>query len=232
MLIVQSTDKQTLSGRVAGQIIGHIESEGIKPGSALPSEAALGAQLGVSRVVVREALKVLEGQGVVQVHSGKGAVIREADGQLLKSYFDHVIRSSSDGIVELMEVRSGVETFGARLAAQRRSAVEARQISKLAIELSSAIGDFERFADLDVEFHIAIANAAHNTLQSSLMVSIRESMRGAILAGLRKRANTDQIDRVQRLHVEIARAIMTGDPNAAAIAMSNHFTDAVEVLIE
>lgn len=229
---MQAAEKQTLSGRVAGQIIGQIESEGLRPGSALPSEAALGASLGVSRVVVREALKVLEGQGVVQIQGGKGAVIREADGKLLQVYFDHVIRSSSDGIVELMEVRSGVETFGARLAAQRRSAVEARQISKLAIDLSSAVGDFERFADLDVEFHIAIASAAHNTLQSSLMVSMRESMRGAILAGLRKRENTDQIDRVQRLHVEIAQAIQAGDAAAAAIAMSNHFSDAVEVLIQ
>lgn len=228
----QSPDKQTLSGRVTGQIIGHIEAEGLRPGSALPSEASLGERLGVSRVVVREALKVLEGQGIIEILGGRGAIIRQADGQLLKVYFDHVIRASNDGIVELTEVRQGIETFGAQLAAQRRSAVEARAIGRIAGEMNGALGDLDRFADLDVEFHIAIANAAHNSLQSSLMVSIRESMRGAILAGLQKRQNTDEIDRVQRLHVEIATAIQAGDPGTAAIAMSNHFTEAVEALIE
>lgn len=227
-----SSDKQTLSGRVADQIISHIEAEGLRPGSALPSEASFGERLGVSRVVVREALKVLEGQGIIEILGGRGAIIRQADGQILRVYFDHVIRASNDGIVELMEVRQGIETFGARLAAQRRSAVQARAISRIASEMNDAIGDLDRFADLDVEFHIAIANAAHNALQSSLMVSIRESMRGAILAGLQKRQNTGEVDHVQRLHMEIATAIQAGDPDAAAVAMSNHFTEAVEALIE
>ena len=229
---MQPSDKQTLSGRVAGQILGHIDSEGLRPGSPLPSEANLGERLSVSRVVVREALKVLEGQGIIEVVGGRGATIREADGRLLKVYFDHVIRTSGDGIVELMEVRQGIETFGARLAAQRRSAVEARTIGRLAGEMNDALDDFNRFADLDVEFHMAIANAARNTLLSSLMVSIRESMRGAMLAGLQKWKGTDQVDRVQRLHMEIAVAIQSGEPEAAAMAMSKHFSEAVEVLIE
>lgn len=229
--MVQAADKQTLCGRVAGQIIGQIEAQNLRPGNPLPSEATLGEQLGVSRVVVREALKVLEGRGVVDIVGGRGAVIREADGEPLKAYFDHVLRTNSEGIVELMEVRQGVETFGARLAAQRRSPGEARQISRLAEEMNATLDDFERFADLDVEFHIAIAIAAHNSLQSSLMVSMRESMRGAVLTGLGKRTGFDQIARVQQLHVEIASAIQAADPEAAAVAMSRHFSEAVEALV-
>lgn len=225
-------EKQTLAGTVATQILHRIDQEGLKPGDLLPSEAQLGASLGVSRVVVREAVKVLEGQGVVEPRSGRGTSIRAADGVPLKGYFDHVIRTNSAGIVELMEVRAGLETFGCRLAARRRTNSEAREITRLAQEMRLHLDNLEAFADLDVAFHLAIANSARNSLLTSLMTSIRASMRGAILAGLQKREGTNEIIHVQELHERIANAIAAGNVDAAAEAMANHFSEAVEALVE
>ncbi len=224
--------RPTRAGSAVERIVARIDAERLAPGDPLPSEARLMSDLGVSRVVVREALKMLEGQGVVEARGGRGTVVRRPDMVPLLTYFAHVVRVDDNSLVELMELRAGLEVFGARLAAQRRTAAEARDIARTAREMREALHDFDRFAERDVAFHIAIAAAGRNALLSALMVSIREAMRGAVLAGLKRRRGDLELARVQELHEEIAAAIMANDADRAATTMDRHFREAVAALVQ
>lgn len=222
----------TRAGGAAELILGRIAADGLAPGDPLPSEARLVSELGVSRVVVREALKILEGQGIVEPHGGRGTLVRRPGLRPLVAYFGHIVRTDDAGIVELMELRSGLEAFGVRLAAQRRTPAEASAIARLARAMREDIDDVGRFAERDVAFHLAIADAARNALLGALMASIRQAMREAILAGLARRRDRAELVRVQDLHEEIAAAIQATDPDRAAAGMDRHFREAVAALVQ
>jgi GntR family transcriptional repressor for pyruvate dehydrogenase complex len=76
--------------------------EELEPGSQLPSEASLAESLGVSRLTVREALKVLSGRGLVELQRGKRAVVREPDSSVLSVYLKAALRRDPRGFIELL----------------------------------------------------------------------------------------------------------------------------------
>src|SRR5689334_6695743 len=109
--------RATLAEQAARNLIAFIESQDLKPGKLLPSESQLAADLGVSRPIIREALKSLEGKGIVEVVSGKGTVVKPPDGQPLQLFFQRTMRLESEAIIDVMELRKGIEVQSAALAA-------------------------------------------------------------------------------------------------------------------
>ncbi|MBN9020964.1 MAG: FadR family transcriptional regulator, partial [Rhizobiales bacterium] len=124
-------ERGTLAEKATGALLDYIRKHQMQPGSMLPAEAKLAELLGVSRPVVREALRGLKGLGVVAVLNGKGAVVRELDSSTLEVYFAHALQTIDNSVRDMMEVRRGIEGQTAALSAARRSAAEAAAMQAL-----------------------------------------------------------------------------------------------------
>jgi DNA-binding FadR family transcriptional regulator len=199
------------------------------PGDLLPPERTLAQQLGVSRTVVREAIRVLEGEGLLHVTRGAsgGSRVLPAAGEQHLSPAE--LRSQQAEIEQVMDFRLAVECAAARGAALKRTNDEAAVIHELITRQEALLADAAdrkkadqgdvatRFADLDNQFHLAIAAASHNHYLEEAVVTGRINMRrpvGTIFAS----ATND----VNYQHRDIADAILASDADAAQQAMANH----------
>lgn len=222
---------QTRTDQVTAQLMRYIERAGLKPGGRLPAEATLAAEFGVSRQVVREAIRDLTGQGVVEVVNGRGAIIRPMGIGPLQGFFDRaMLIGSDDTVLELMQVRRGLEIEAAMLAARRRDGESLARLTQITSAMSELVDDMDTYIDLDVELHVQIAKATGNTMLGLLVESIREALHKAVRRGLQPRhEHTERAD-VQQLHEQILEAIVRGAPRAAATAMGRHFDVAIETI--
>lgn len=206
-------------------------AQSFRPGDILPSEATLARRFGVSRPVIREALRTLAGQGVVEIVSGKGAIVQPVDGTLLNLFFSRAIEIESGAPMELMEVRKPLEVQSAALAARRRTPEELAAMKATVQAMRRQLDDLEAYADLDLQLHLLLAAATRNRMMEHLIRSIRESLRDTIVEGLRRRNTREELERVQVLHQAVLQAIERGDDEEAARAMAQHFDEAVTALI-
>jgi DNA-binding FadR family transcriptional regulator len=222
--------RETLSDQIAKQLLDYIASENLEPGSLLPSEIKLADDFRVSRSVVREALRSMAAQGAIEVLSGKGAVVRPVDDKLLRIFFRRAIDIGHGSNPELMEIRKPLEVQSAMLAAQRRLPEEAASILSVVAEMRARLGNLEATAQLDVEFHLLVAAAAHNQLLYHLINSIRVSLREVVREGLHRQNRPEQLERIQVVHETIAQAIERGNCALAAEYMTIHFDEAMAAL--
>ncbi len=226
--MLTNLSRETLAEQIAQRLVQFIESQDLQPGELLPSETKLSEDFGVSRPVVREALKALAAQGVIEIVSGKGAIVRPVDDKLLRLFFRRAIQFDHATLIQLMEVRASIEVQSAMLAAQRRTPEELGRILDTVKAMRKHLDNLDAYADLDVEFHLLIASATHNPVLYHLISSIRDSLKDAIMAGLRRRDTKEQLERVQVLHEMIATAIERGDKHEAGQAMTQHVGEAVQ----
>lgn len=228
--LLTSVSRETLSDQVAGRLV-RLIAQRFRAGDRLPSESSMVSTFGVSRPVVREALRTLAAQGIIEVVSGKGAVVRPVDGTLLTLYFQRLVEYERETPIELMEVRAPLEVQSARLAAERRSPSELARLVEKTHDMRRHLGDLEAFAELDLELHLLIALASHNSLMQQLIGSIRASLKDVIAEGLRRRTTKEQLQQVQAIHEMIVEGIERGDAEAAGQAMAEHFDQAVMTII-
>jgi DNA-binding FadR family transcriptional regulator len=188
------------------------------PGDKLPPERDLAHQLGVSRTTVREAVRVLEGQGIVEVRRGStgGILVRDYDAP--PAELKERLREFDD----VIDFRLAVEPMAARLAAQRRTQRDVRALAKAleALDALAASGAEGRVADwlrADTEYHLLIGRIARNERLARAIEEGRAGLFrpvGAVWGRLEDRAH-DQ-------HAEIHAAIVDGDAERAAAAMTAH----------
>jgi GntR family transcriptional regulator, transcriptional repressor for pyruvate dehydrogenase complex len=126
-----------------------------------------------------------------------------------------------------MEVRKGLEVQSAILAAQRRTEKDLETIRKVTRAMRENMYDLDMFIRLDVEFHLGIAAASHNTVMVSLVESIRDALRSTIIAGLQSRGPSLQVENIQRTHEALFQALVDGNVQAAMGMMIQHFDEAI-----
>ena len=207
-------------------------SENLQPGDLLPAETKLAEEFGVSRSVVREALRSMAAQGAIEVVSGKGAIVQPVDDTLLRIFFQRAIEVGNSSYVELMEVRKPLEVQCATLAAQRRTQDEATSIIELSAIMGKQLDNLDTFAELDVEFHLLVAAATHNQLLYHLISSIRNALKDVVREGLQRRDSHQQIEQIQAVHQIIAQAIKQKNTAEAAKNMTTHFDEALAVFLQ
>ncbi|MBM6545425.1 FadR family transcriptional regulator [Janibacter sp. YIM B02568] len=198
-------------------------------GTALPPERELVVQTSMSRTTVREALRILEVQGLVRIKAGRsgGAFVQHPDENSMAASVGLLIRGRQIRIDNLLETREGLEPFTARLAARNRTDDDLTTLQALNEEIASAT-DLAAFLAANVEWHVAIAHASHNELLSGLLKALAPAIYSAT-------ENEDFInDEVMaltvRAHTSIIRAIRDQDEAAAERRMARHVHDyAVDV---
>jgi GntR family transcriptional regulator, transcriptional repressor for pyruvate dehydrogenase complex len=223
-------NRLTLAEQVSMALAEHIEQQGLKPGDRLPTESRLAAEFGVSRPVIREGLRILAGQGAIDLANGRTPTVKPVSGQALLSFFRRAVSLDERHLTELLEVRRGIEVESARLAAERRTDEDLAAIEVLLSVMQRDLLEPELYAEHDLELHLRIASAAHNSLVYHLVESIRSCLRETIREGLRRRRSRRDFERIQAAHVGIAQAVRSGDPRAASEAMADHFDRAIAAL--
>jgi GntR family transcriptional repressor for pyruvate dehydrogenase complex len=223
--------RETLADQAARNLMAFIQSQALKPGSFLPPETQLAADLGVSRPIIREALKSLEGKGIIEVMSGKGAVIKPLDGEQLEFYFRRAIQIENEAIIDLLELRKGIEVQSAVLAAQRRTAEEIAQLAQIVAEMRRNLHDPDTYVELDMAFHNQIAAMTRNTMIRTLVGALRVSINSTINESMFRKQTDEQLDRVQVGHEAILACLELGDAEKSGRAMTAHFADAVMSLV-
>ncbi len=217
----------TLADQVTDRLLEYIETQHLRPGDLLPSETSLANSFGVSRPVIREALKSLEGKGVIEIVNGKGALIRPIDNDSLRLFFRRAMEMEYGTMLELMEVRKGLEVQSAVLAAQRRDEKDLAAIRQVVGAMRETTSDLDAYTRLDVEFHLRVAAASHNSMMVSLVESIRDALRNTIIAGLRSRGPALNLESIQCTHEELYDALVEGNVQAAMETMVRHFDEAI-----
>lgn len=189
-------------------------------GDKLPAELRLSEELGVGRSTVREALRVLQASGQVELKVGRGAFVKcvtDTNYEMIKKWF--VEKESELG--QLMEVRMAIEPVALKLAIQRGSKKQLAQIRQIHEAFKKAIdnGSALDLATLDESFHDSIIAASNN----ALLVKIGQLMSDTLLEyRTRAFAVTENAIHAVAPHENIVNSIMNHDEKAAAIAIQQH----------
>jgi GntR family transcriptional repressor for pyruvate dehydrogenase complex len=186
------------------------------PGDRLPAERALAEGLGVSRVTVREALRVLQGEGLLITKRGSSGTIVSPTVTSLGAEGEYNKR-----LGEVFELRLAVETMAARLAAERGAPQDMRWLDTCQQALESS-GDVHAFRRADSEFHLAVARMSRNTMLSQVV----EDVRAAVFSRLDRHDFAVIYESSIRGHAAVIDAIKNRDPIAASAAMASHIEQA------
>ena len=227
-------DQPTAANAVADHLAHMILAE-LAPGSSLPSEAELATNYAVSRLTIREAVKLLEGRGLLEIARGRKAVVREPDGAAFADFLTSIIRYDPKGLFDLVEVRLSLEVQSATLAAKRasRAAIAAIESELQGMrDTVSAPGEPMspaqelRFHTHDVGFHEAVALASGNRILGFLFEAMAQPLRDGFFISRRgheKRGHT--LHGTIEAHQRILDCIKAGNARAAAEAMRLHIKD-------
>jgi DNA-binding FadR family transcriptional regulator len=207
---------------VASKITALISSTGLKPGDRLPTEHELSEQLGVSRTVVREAVKVLVAMGLVYTRRGSGLYVANKVSSLQMTVLDSLMPADPTQVISLYEFRLMLEPTAARLAAERITPHELRELREVVTlnRQSAETQQRQQFRETDAALHRVIAEATHNPFLASTIATTTRAQSwvfdiaaGRTLALLLSYAEQ---------HATILEAIQEGEPDAAAQAMQVH----------
>jgi GntR family transcriptional repressor for pyruvate dehydrogenase complex len=216
--------EQTLTQRAEQQVQDLIVTGKLKAGDRLPAESEMGKMLGVSRTVVREAVRLLSARGLVEARTGSGIYVRGVNSAMIRDPMDLLLRSRSITVEDIVEVRQLVEVHLAGLAAQRASAEDIRALEETVAELENPRLSPREYAEIDVAFHGRLAVAAGNPLFLILAQSINAVMMDPIcfVYASDKHAREDTI----REHNAVLDGIKARDPGRARRAMTDFLADA------
>ncbi|NEB75557.1 FadR family transcriptional regulator [Streptomyces sp. SID14478] len=211
--------RRLLTERIARELEHDIRSGKIAAGVKLPSERELASQFGASRNVVREVLRRLEAQHLIDVAPGRGSfVLEQASGHA--RVYDALYRAGRPTVRQLIEARLPLETETVRLAAERASDADIAAL-RTALNAVQAANDVVVKARADVAFHDAIAQASGNSVLRIMLSSISGMMFEMML-----RSNSDPSIGEPGVphHPEIFEAIAARDADLACARMREHLT--------
>jgi GntR family transcriptional repressor for pyruvate dehydrogenase complex len=214
-------------------LLDRIRSGALVPGALLPSERELAAQIGVSRGTLREAIRILDYTGVLDVRTRAGTYV--ADGALSKriELRTNAAVLGEESPLDIMVARRALEPVSARYAALNRHVRDLRVMKDSIREQGRLIEAGQDPDEVDRAFHIAVAIASRNPLLHMLFTRVADVMKQPMWRELKQRTRSrgDHQELYLRQHKVIAAAIEKGDSSAAAAAMTDHLDTVEEGLL-
>jgi len=209
-----------LKSRVYELLLNMIIDGKYRDNDMLPPERVLCDELGVSRTVIREAIKSLETRGLLQVIHGKGIkVVPAAAGDISDAFMLYLRRQRREvSPRDLMEVRLSVETETAACAALRAGEADLRVLGRTLERMRAELPETEKYVNRDLEFHLELACATHNilfiTLLESLLIPLRRSLQDIV--------ELPDLELSLEDHSRILESIGARDPEGARGHMVRH----------
>ena len=212
-------DRQLVPHQIADRIQAQIVERTIKPGDQLPSGRSLSAQFSVSRQCIREAYKILEERGLVEVHQGRGVFVIKYQPKFLQSHISLAAQRENIPLSDLLEVRNCLECRIASLAAQKSTLDDLIKLELTIQEMRETVDNLDAFIIADEKFHTTLVDATQNQLLSILiqpLINLVQEYRKEVV--LTEGAPQKAIEE----HVEIFNSIKERDPLGAQDAMRKH----------
>lgn len=217
--------KRYISDYAFEQLRENIYRGDLKSGEKLPSEKDLAKLMQVSRSSIRQAISLLIERGYVEKHEGHGYLVKTPEPHDPHNPFSYIMTPRKSSLDELMEVRIGLESHGVVLATQRANDRDIQFLEKSLSELTKGKPNREKARNADVNFHMGIAFATHNSVYIDLTRRFYDYMFHSIskLHSLlyEKHSNLELID---KQHFKIFNAISTKDVRSAKRYMLQHIT--------
>jgi GntR family transcriptional regulator, transcriptional repressor for pyruvate dehydrogenase complex len=188
------------------------------PGDLLPPENELGRKLGVSRTIIRETMRVLETRGLVEVGQGRPARVRGGNPEAVSNSLDVLLKQADHGLLDLLEVRRGLEGEAAFLAAQRAQPHHIQAMAQMIEILRLAEGNLHAMVEADLQFHEILAQSTGNPIFNIILRPLTKLQRAS-------RERTIKAAGVQvpvAGHQAILNAIRRGAPSISRSAMLEH----------
>ncbi len=203
----------------------------LSDGQSLPTERELVLQTGLSRASVREALRILEVEGLIETRVGRsgGSRVRRPAGRELSRHLDLFIWGRNVGLEELTEVREALETVAAQGAARRRTDADIAELTARTVAVEANVDDLERYLAANLAWHMAVVRASRN----DLLIGFMEVLANAI----HQETSLDAFDSpavraaTLKIHRSILNAIVAGDAEAARRRMARHVGEAGRLAI-
>jgi GntR family transcriptional regulator, transcriptional repressor for pyruvate dehydrogenase complex len=223
-LIKGIRSRDVLADVLREQILGGTRLTGV----ALPAERELVAETGLSRASVRDALRILESEGLIQTKQGRygGSMVRQPADDALAKPIALFVRGRKVSVREMVEARVVFEPTIAEFAALRRTDDELEALTAVTLELEQAIGDIPRFLEVNVRWYLSLADACHNDLLRAFVSSIA----GLILEESGKEGLTPEPTRrvILKSHQRVLEAVKNKDALAAGRRMTRHVSGYAE----
>ena len=210
----------SLSAQIVAQVRDALFGKRLKPGDFLGTEKDLAARFGVSRIVARDALRTLEALGIVAIKMGKGGGARVARGN--PRLFAEALAVQLDLIgvsaAEIMDAQRAIETLAAELAAEHATKADHTRLKRLLAEAEAIIDDTPAYTRSCRDFHLAIAEASHNRVLVTQLISLQHVSWPA-----ENRTLTPQVARrILDVHRELFALIEMRDAAGARRLMDDH----------
>jgi DNA-binding FadR family transcriptional regulator len=215
--------RRKLSDEVLDRLLSMIERRELAPGDALPAERELAGRFGVGRPAVRQALQALEQLGLVQIQQGERSRLLAPTTSPVFEQFDrnvrHLLKASPETREHFRDARLVFETGVVRLAAERATEDNLREMEAALAEQRRSVGDPARFIRADVAFHRALAAATHNPV----LAATAESLLAWIFEfypRLLRAPGTEPLTLSE--HAEIVKELRKRNADGAAHALAKH----------
>ena len=225
--------------RTADEVVQQIESlilEGVlRTGDRLPGERELARRFEVSRPILRDAVKTLEGRGLLTTRPGGGTHVADVIGQLFTKPVTDLISMHRKAATDYLEYRREIEAVAAEYAARRATSDDLALLDRIMARMDEAhrTGNFDDEAEIDVEFHHAICECAHNII---LLHTLRSCYRLLSDGVFQNRLLVFNVPGAREAllsqHRAIYAAIKAGDPAAARQAAMDHITHVERTMAE
>ncbi len=220
--------RSLLSKTVEDAIVEAIQIQKLDPGTKLPSEMELCEQFGVSRTVVREALRVIHSRGLIQIIKGKGMFVREFSGQNAADPLHFYLRMNFNRsyVMDIVHARQILEPAIVELASKNRSDDDIKRMGDDIELLKTCADDFTVLSRIDTQFHVDIAKASGNSLMPLLLEPIHRlipEIKSSVYATVK-----DARDSAVLWHQKIFEEITKRNNENARQAMVEHLRIAEE----
>lgn len=218
-----NTGSNTLYMRIANQVRELIQSRGLGPGDRLPTERELAEMLGVSRVPIREAIRTLSAQGLVEVRRGRGMFVASRGLEATIDELSAALLKQRDVFNDLFAVRRLFEPASAQWAAQKIDDEGVAKLRRILADMEEAGSrrnpNYDLMAERDAQFHVEIAGFSENRVLLRIMQAIQDLHREQLETSLRYRG---RIHETVTDHRRIVEAIAARDSVGASLAMADH----------
>lgn len=219
--------ERVTTGRISEEIVDRVKTairDGrLEPGDRLPPERELTTRFGVSRMSVRDALRILEASGLVEIRVGArgGAFVRAPGSSIVGEGIVNMLMLSPASSADVTEARRVLELGIVPLVVERATEDDLDSLSQICAESKAALRAGDYPVELSARFHVAFARASHNEAIGLLV----ESLRGPLLMSLERAKEvapkTMGVSGV-REHVAVVEAIRDRDPERALAVMDRH----------
>jgi GntR family transcriptional repressor for pyruvate dehydrogenase complex len=225
VIVRSKTTNDTGFARVFAFLRDQLLEGTIRSGDRLVPERDLAAQLGVSRPIVREALRALSMMGAVEIQSRVGTIVRQPDVSVLGDFFAYSLAQQNGAIEDVMQARIAIECQAVRLACQRSTTFDFNSLGHALAQIEATIDDPVKGSVADHEFHTALVRAA----KSDTLASLYTAMASILMRSHRDRRALVVMDTGIKEHLiadhrRIFEAVVAHDEVAADRLLRDHFS--------